>query len=223
MHPDLAPGLPAGNASRRPCIGSTTARTLLRIACIAGLAISGALGAGSTAHADTCVQPSGTIVYGATPALRIYERHGGSGSNWFGCLATTSTVVALSPADWEELPAYASAGPFLAFAIGKDDFNGNYYISSLDTRTGRYAHMVAFRPRPGGITDLVVKPNGSIAWIQTDTVNLDANDPVTVRVADTRGVRVPKHGHHVRTASLRLHGSKLSWKKGRKAYTTRLS
>jgi len=205
-------------------IGFTMPRTRTRIACIAALAASAALVAAATAHSDTCAQPAGTVVQRVTPAFRIYKHIGGGlGPSWYGCLTATSNVIALSPADWEELPRSASAGPFLAYVIGKDDFHTDYYVASLDTRTGRYARMVPFNPNPGGIADLVVKPNGSIAWIQTDTVNLDADDPVTVRVADTRGVRVPKHGHHVRRASLRLRGSTLWWKKGRKTYSTRLT
>jgi hypothetical protein len=126
---------------------------------------------------------------------------------------------------WTELTNMHDAGTFYAYVIGHDDFDTQFQIRSIDLRTGRHAHTVGFSPGKGGVADLTLKPNGSIAWIQVDHVDLANSEKLdaTLILADTRSVRLPRHGRHVRQGSLRLRGSTLSWKQGRRRFSTRLN
>ena len=62
------------------------------------------------------------------------------------------------------------------------------------------------------IDSLVVKADGAVAWIATAN---SIGKPTFVRQLqrlDTRGFAVLDSGRDVNAASLRLHGSRLSWK-----------
>jgi hypothetical protein len=115
------------------------------------------------------------------------------------------------------IASYASAGRFLAYVGAQDDFGHTFLIGSVDLFTGRRAHRLVYRPRMGTAGDIVVKTNGSIAWIQGDT-----GFPARARLADRRGVRIPPGGSRATFGTLRLRGSKLTWKRGRRLYSTTL-
>lgn len=133
------------------------------------------------------------------------------------CLSTAGTLRGLDPPDFFVSPTFVSAGAFLAYAVGQDDFEGRWAVRVMDLRTGRYAHVRDFlSTATGRITGLVVRARGSISWIETND-DLDTSDS-TVRIADSRGQRIPRGGKHVREGSLRLYGARLSWRKGAKTY-----
>lgn len=166
-----------------------------------------------------CQAPTGATAYRYTSDLLIFD-YGGIP---YGCVRTVGKVVRLGPRGYELLQDAASAGNFIGYAVGRDDFEVSFYIQSLNTRTGRSVHTIKFEPNPGAVGPVVVKANGSIAWVQTDYVASAKSDYAdTVRLADTRGVRVPRHGRNVRGSTLRLRGSALSWRKGNRRFTTRL-
>jgi hypothetical protein len=120
-----------------------------------------------------------------------------------------------------DLVNVVTAGPFLAY-VDDDGFHVDFHIYSVDLSNGRFAHGIHVQASPGAIGDLVLKPNGSIAWIQSDLESRNDHPKVTLRIADTRGVRVPRNGQAPTWGTLRLHGSKLTWKKGRRHFSTRL-
>jgi len=52
--------------------------------------------------------------------------------------------------------------------------------------TGTYAHRMTFKSDLGSVFDLVVKPNGSMAWDAYAEQGKTAQQ--TLRIADTRGL-----------------------------------
>ncbi len=64
------------------------------------------------------------------------------------------------------------------------------------------------------VTALVVKSDAAVAWIAHATSIGGGGSLVQVRRLDHRGARLLDSGSAVRTGSLRLHGSTLSWRHG---------
>lgn len=194
------------------------------------IALAAIVGSGSSAplvaaqapappNEGLCQAPAGATSYRYSSTLRIYD----AGSVPYGCILTVGRVVRLDSSGYTFFQTAASAGDYIGYAVGRDDFETSFYIRSLNTRTGRHVHTVLFEPNPGSVRPIVVKANGSIAWVQSDYVAASTSDyAYTVRLADTRGVRVPRHGRNVRRSTLRLQGSTLSWRKGRRRFTTQL-
>jgi hypothetical protein len=81
-------------------------------------------------------------------------------------------------------------------------------------RTGRVVHRIPTGPSEGttvgrGPTDaVVVKPDGSVAWIAGAT-GISAD--LSVRALDRNGERLLAEGEGIDQASLRLEGSTASW------------
>lgn len=175
---------------------------------------------GSQAESACDPPPVGAGNAATVGFARVFLR-GGSGADWAACDVRVGRVVPIRSfvGSFDEITA---AGLYFAYVSEPDDFGRSFDIASVNLETGRYRHHIHFQPSRGAVGSLVVKPTGAIAWIQYQTLNLDSSDPVTVRLADGRGVRVPKNGYHVKARSLRLTGSMLAWKKGRKRYSTRL-
>jgi hypothetical protein len=65
---------------------------------------------------------------------------------------------------------------------------------------------------PDVVPDLVVKDNGSVAWIES--ADYSANPPPQVRKVDRLGNVVLDSGPDIDPLSLTLRGSTLRWKKG---------
>lgn len=152
------------------------------------------------------VFPSRRVAFGQLPA-RNYA--------YAACLYSVGLAVPLRPEDgFTDLhfDSLRSAGSFFAYVYGQDDFHTQFLIASVDLRSGRYVHQVTFADRNGdaGVPDLVLKEDGAIAWIQTDSLGRS-----TVRKADSRSVQVPRHGHGARPFSLRLRGDRIYWRTGR--------
>ncbi|MDQ6805397.1 MAG: hypothetical protein M3065_10635 [Actinomycetota bacterium] len=172
-----------------------------------------------SARADSvCQQPTTASETFSVGFARVFK--GREGDEWAACDVRVGLVVPLK--SFGPLGDFKTAGFYLAYVSEPDDFAANFDIASVNLATGGYAHQINFRPSFGGVSNLVLKANGSIAWIGYQVLNLDSTDPVTVRLADTRGVRVPKNGYHIKARSLHLTGSRLTWKKGRKTYSTTL-
>lgn len=168
-----------------------------------------------------CTPPPVGAGSGATVGFARVFRRGGSGTDWAVCDVRVGRVVPIMSfvGSFDEI---TTAGLYFAYVSEPDDFGRSFDIASINLETGQYAHHIHFRPSRGAVGSLVAKTSGSIAWIQYQTLNLDSSDPVTVRLADRRGVRVPKNGYHVKARSLRLRGSLLTWTRGRKRYSARL-
>lgn len=143
----------------------------------------------------------------------------------YGCLLSTNRPVALRPVDASYGTGhedYAASGSVLAYALGADgDFNDRYNVGSVDLATGRFGGLKTFSVDDGLIGGLVVKSNSAWAIIMHERGKDSA--PSTVYVYDRRGFRVPAHGRNAIDGSLRLRGSRLSWKQYSRRHNRRYS
>lgn len=135
------------------------------------------------------------------------------------CLYRSDRIVVLRPRTFSFF--YVSGGrlarDYLAYVAREDDFPiTGYRIESVNLVTGRYVHEVRAH-RQGLIENLVLRPTGSIAWVE------DNGFSYTLRLANRHGVRTPRHGHRIAKSSLRLRGSTLRWRRGRHTYSSRLA
>jgi hypothetical protein len=170
-----------------------------------------------SAHGACAPPPGGEISPNfSNQRVEVYL-HPGPFFVWSACMPEYGRLVGLRPRNHQELKEVRVAGPFLGYILGEDDFQDDFWIRSLDMRTGRYAHAVPYRPFAGSVRRLQMKSNGSIAWVQSSALGAEV-----LRLADTRGVRVPPNGRDIAATSLRLRGSVLSWRKGRRRFQTRL-
>jgi hypothetical protein len=181
--------------------------------------------AGSDARAASC-DPPGAQDPSSTRQVRVFRLPAPQtpeGTAWYACLFRVGRVVPLRPyLDFLEIVPIAVADPYFAYAAANDDFRNLWWINSMNLVTGKYAHGMTFRSDLGHVLDLVVKRNGSMAWDSYAEQGNPVHVEQTVHIADTHGQRVPPHGHNVVVGSLRLRGSTLRWRKGRRRFSTPL-
>jgi hypothetical protein len=153
-------------------------------------------------------------VFGIDP-----DRHDGFGYQYsyhaYACLRADGKVRSLGL--WEsggegfdEIGPYhfAVGGRFAAFDFsecGRTDC-AESFVKVVDVRTGKSRHAPLAPPGAGKITDLVVKRNGSVAWIRGF-----AGGAARVERLDSRGHAVLERSPDVGPTSLRLAGSSLHW------------
>jgi hypothetical protein len=183
------------------------------------LVLVGALA--SAAPARGSCQPAGSHTVFANRAERVYRL----GGRYFGCLYSVRRGVRLrapapsAPGDRPaRFQAFRTAGNFLAyvyndFAVDTTGDDWTLYIESVDLRAGRFVHQATTARMSGcyadsvrpNVSSLVLKANGSIAWIQHPCF------PDSAFVADRAGTR-PLGDADPRSMTLR--GSTLSWTNG---------
>ena len=138
------------------------------------------------------------------------------------CVGTRHITLARTTVAWEE---WKTRQPYNPWPNEKTEWQ----VIVRNLRTGRVLHEVPTGTRTipdsafvgaGPTTDIVVKPDGAVAWI------LDAEETqqrYQVHALDGTGERVLATGPNIGRASLKLSGSKLSWTQGRKHYSTTLN
>ena len=92
-----------------------------------------------------CQAPPGAVIYQNTRTLLIYDY----GAH-YGCIPSVGRVVLLGSLGYRDLRTAASAGDYIGYAVGRDDFEVSFYIRSLNTRTGRHVHTVSLSLILGG-------------------------------------------------------------------------
>jgi hypothetical protein len=182
----------------------------------AGLAVAAAsAGAPTAASAASCAL-AGSRTVRSTPFARVYYNHGGRP---FSCYRLTGRRTALdSQVDRFYAPGDAKLG---LLRIAKRVLGYTWidpgipavYVHSVDMRTGRFKHrtkiepLIVFDPSAVAVPAIVVNAAGSLAWIQ--------------RVEGFYSVwRFDRHGRKrisgpdttQRIASLRLRGTRLTWR-----------
>jgi hypothetical protein len=127
----------------------------------------------------------------------------------YGCLYSTNRLVKLGVDDGDPISRrdYRLVGPYVAFLrIEACGTGGCYTVVVRDLRSGRRTRALP----TGFVSDLELKGNGSVAWIERPLVS---GEPPTVRAADTHGVRQLDSGN-IAEGSLRLNDSTLTWLTG---------
>jgi len=182
----------------------------------AGLVVAAAsAGAPTAASAASCAL-AGSRTARSTPFARVYYNRGGRP---FSCYRLTGRRTALdSQVDRFYAPGDAKLG---LLRIAKRVLGYTWidpgipavYVHSVDMRTGRFKHrtkiepLIVFDPSAVAVPAIVVNTAGSLAWIQ--------------RVEGFYSVwRFDRHGRKriggpdttQRIASLRLRGTRLTWR-----------
>lgn len=183
------------------------------LAIVAVVLTVGAKQTGATSSG--CIPPAGTTDTSySKSAVRVFN----TPDTTVACNVRAGLLVTIATGGSFLTAQYAVAGRFLRFIGTQDDFDQTHSIRSVDLFTGRYGHQVRFSSGAGIAEDIVARSNGSIAWVQQE-----ADHPAVVRLADTHGVGVPRGGHGVTRHTLRLSGSRLTWKRRGHTYPTVLS
>jgi hypothetical protein len=130
-------------------------------------------------------------------------------------------------------------GTVVAYESFFSGMESRWYVAVLDLHTGRLLHHVATgspvhrAPNAAGvgpITALVVKTNGSVAWIAEDYERASPETDTSPRVpyydvyaADKAGTRLLAAGLEVNPSSLALAGSTIYWTQAGKPFSGSLN
>jgi hypothetical protein len=197
-------------------------RIALPVLLIAPLAAVVPIGAG--ASGGPCAVPRGYFVLKKTHRAVVMVRDEGP-QRVYGCMFKVDRRVRL--ADFS--PRYPLAGRYVAYReVSEDPVAGTHYdVFVVDLRRGRTKRVhPAFTNRTADdgtvnstITDIVLKRNGSVAWISCQTRDPNAefcfrNGPFQVWRLDRRHAKKLDSSAKVRRRSLRREGSRISWQHG---------
>jgi hypothetical protein len=201
---------------------TATLRVALATLLIAALAALPAGGAG--ANGGPCAVPRGYFVLKKTHRAVVMVRERGS-QRVYGCLFKVDRRVRL--ADFS--PRYPLAGRYVAYReVSEDPVAGTHYdvfVVNLRTGRARRTHPAFTTPTADDgtvnstITDIVLKRNGSVAWISCPTRDGNEefcfrNGPFQVWRLDRRYAKKLDSSAEVRRRSLRREGSRISWQHG---------
>jgi hypothetical protein len=182
------------------------------------------LAGGAGAGGGPCAVPRGYFVLKKTHRAVVIVRERGT-QRVYGCLFKVDRRFRL--ADFS--PRYPLAGRYVAYReVSEDSVAGTHYdVFVRNLRTGRASRVhPAFTDQTeddgtinSTITDIVLKRNGSVAWISCPTRDPNAefcfrNGPFQVWRLDRRGAKKLDSSAKVRRDSLRREGSRISWRHG---------
>jgi hypothetical protein len=196
---------------------------------VAGLALLLAACGGAAAGSSTAsgppggsrCGPAGTKTLAASRLARVYSSHGVV----YGCSMTGTRSYRLGdatifrPGD-PRVGQVAVAGEIAAFALTEFGIDtGSAQVTVTRLRDGKLLRSVRATTRPLGVeatqsvVSIVVKADGAVAWIgEGHSIINHHNDDVEVHAFDRQRDRLLDSGKGVDPTSLRLHGSKLTWK-----------
>ena len=187
-----------------------------RIALLSVLAAA-ALASGASAHGAVC-GPSKAHTLAADSLARVYSRDG----KVYGCAKGSHSSYVLGSASHSvgqaRVGPIALAGVDVAYGkttSGEDVISAEVVVRNLtDGRVLRDHPATAgnFGPETAQRVDsIVVKPDGSVAWIATVNSIISHRGTTQVRKSDRSSRASLDSGRKIKPDSLRLHGSKLSW------------
>ena len=205
-----------------------SARSLVAVS--AALAVVAATSASAeAARTPTCTKKSGTTVV-ATKQARVFKK----GGRVYACLYR----LARHRAGRRFLLGDGSvrnvrlAGRFVGYSRVVDT---GPKVTVKELRRGRLVHNArptSLSPAPPVVTDLVLKRNGSVAWIAGSTpLDIPMAPPGTVvprptyqvQKADRDSSAVLDQGRDIAPGSLALRRSTVSWSKGGRTYSAQLN
>jgi hypothetical protein len=179
-----------------------------------------AAGATSVAAGATRCGPAGAKTLAGNGRVRVYALHGVV----YGCSVARGRSfrlgnVSRSLAESRVAPV-AVGGEFAAYGLesfGVDTVSASVIVRRLtdgtevkELRATRAVGAEAFE----SIGSVAVRANGAVAWIGTEHSIVGHGSAIEVHAAGAGGDRVLDSGSRIDPASLRLHGSRLSWVDG---------
>lgn len=187
-----------------------------RIALLSVLAAA-ALASGASARGAVC-GPSSARTLAADSLARVYAQS----KKVLGCAKGSHSSYVLGSGsnsmNQGRVGPIALAGVDVAYGkttSGVDVITANVVVENLtDGRVLRNnpATVGNFGPETAQHVDsIVVKPNGSVAWIATVNSIISHRGTTQVRKSDRSSRASLDSGRKIKPDSLRLHGSKLSW------------
>jgi hypothetical protein len=223
-----------------PILGAVPMRALILCAALAASVCGGVSAASGSSTGSGAPPPrSGHVPCGpasartlaASSSARVYA----SGGSVFGCSTRAAGSTQLgqvrSCIGRPQVGPAVVKGELAAFGLrrcGVDTGQASVVVERLDTRrTLHSASAFTGRLRPESytqVTSLVLKPDGSVAWIGTAASVVNPNSQsVEVHALGRAGGRVLDSGAAIAVGSLRLHGSVLSWRHGSRTRNARLA
>lgn len=206
------------------------------MAVVALVAMIAAMGGSAEADRDGCKRPRGSTVFARSKYAVVYEDSRGRD---FGCLFSLGQRAELIDAYTDYTNPFTLAGRYVAYPQTSQDPDGTeyYLLTVFDLRQGGWhtlSGIYANPPEPphqatGIKTDLVLKKNGSVAWISCypymgdiDSTNCHRNPPLQVWRTDRRGTKLLDASTELRKHSLKRRGSTITWRDGSKTRTAQL-
>ena len=212
----------------------------LGIGGLALVAVVAAMGGSAEADRDGCKVPRGSTVFAKSRYAVVYEDSRGRD---FGCLFSLGRRAELIDANTDYTNPFTLAGRYVAYPQTSSEPDGTtfYLLTVFDLRQGGWHTLSGIYADPpdyevnhesAGIkTDLVLKKNGSVAWIScypylgdTDSTNCSRGPgfPLEVWRTDRRGTKLLDAYTDVGKRSLKRRGSTISWRHGSKRRTAQL-
>ena len=202
----------------------------MRLAIISGAIVVATAACGSAAATATghC-GPAGAKTLVIDSVARVYT----SAGSVYGCSASGHRYRLGSSQRHPGQPAIgkaALAGVDVAYGattFGVDTSGASVTVRRLDT--GRTVRRKSAMNGPVGpeafqsVEGLVVKSDGAVAWIAQANSVVSHRSQIEVDRVDERGGATLDTGSGIDTSSLRLHGSRLSWRHSGAVRTATLS
>lgn len=207
-------------------------RSVLLVA-IAGLVAFGSAAldqAGAAARRTVC-GPAAAHTLAADPVARVYSRHG----KVYGCAhgGSRSYRLGTNAHSFNEGRAgpLALSGAEVAYGLtfyGVDTINAEVLVRRLTDGHVRRQHSAINEPVGAEyfetVDDVVVKGNGSVAWIAHATwIGAQGKGVTEVNKSDRTRKSLLDSSPSIAIHSLHLHGSQLTWKDGSSSRVTTLS
>ena len=198
------------------------------IAVVTLLAASTVAAASAEAPHRGCAVPRGAAVVAKTRYAVVYAQ---DAEHKYGCLFSRGRRALLFDAESPLL----LAGRYVAYEqVSYDPDSTVYYLLTVFDLRRRTAHSFSSlyeeqppgpnsreSQDPGMAKDLVLKKNGSVAWISCwrfppgpGGCAIDADTPVEVWRTDSRGTKLLDASTEVRLRSLKRQGSTITWRHG---------
>ena len=203
---------------------------------VALLAAGTAVAASAEARHRGCAVPRGDAVEAKTRYAVVYVQ---DAEHIYGCLFSLGRRALLFDAEDPLL----LAGRYVAYEqVSYDPDSTVYYLLTVFDLRRRTAHSFSSlyeeqpptassreSQDPGMATDLVLKKNGSVAWISCwrfppgpGGCAVDADTPAEMWRTDSRGTKLLDASTDVRLRSLKRKGSTITWRHGTERRTARL-
>jgi hypothetical protein len=208
-------------------------RRLVTLTIAAALAVAGAAAASSsTPGAAAGCAPPGSHVLSSSEAGQAYSLH----KVVYGCSDRTGLSTRLGRA--EQCVGTQRAGPVIVagelVAYGLETCGvdtGSTSVVVLRLSDGKQQTSDAATTLPvllpesyENVDSLFLKPDGAVAWIAVrSSITGHGGTDVEVHKVDRHGQRLLDSGSSIHPYSLRLQGSKLTWKHGHKTRSAALS
>jgi hypothetical protein len=205
---------------------------IVTVAAVLGLALAPAGASASAAKAKRTCYPAHSTTLAASKSVRVYQTRGVSRDTkthaTYGCLLTAKRphrfVVLDFPMGFEHITI---AGRFVAYAAYSDcaaDYCNPNAVMVHDLKTGRRTFAEGSRVAVANVSDLVLRSDGSVAWIET---SFDDNGSIlqgfdVVAGGPGRAPVVLDSGADVAPGSLALAGRTVYWTRAGEAHSASL-